>query len=80
MCCEFGGSPPLPGHYGCVVICRRGTIMKYRIRTNGVSNEPTGIFGPSAAVGLTRYVRRVRELRQDVSGFNVRFFLTLCRS
>lgn len=42
-----------------------------------------GFHCPSAAVRLTRYVRRVRELRQNVSWslFNIRvFFLTLCRS
>ena len=41
--------------------CRLGTIMKYRIRSNGVSvpcSTPT--------VPLTRYVIRVREMRQNV--------------
>ena len=59
--------------------------MRYRIRTNGVSvclfllDKPFGffLFVPSAAVRLTRYVRRVRELRQNVeSPFRLFFFLT----
>jgi len=70
--------------------CRRGTIMRYRTRTNGVSErldeEPLGsgffsCFVPAQRLRLTRYVRRVRELRQNVSSHTLcrsRFSLTVC--
>jgi hypothetical protein len=53
--------------------------MRYRTRTNGVSerldDEPLGFWVfPAQRLRLTRYVRRVRELRQNVSSA---FFLTL---
>ena len=46
--------------------------MRYRTRTNGVSgrldDEPLGFWVfPAQRLRLTRYVRRMRELRQNVS-------------
>ena len=64
--------------------------MRYRTRTNGVSErldeEPLGsgffsCFVPAQRLRLTRYVRRVRELCQNVSSHTLcrsRFSLTVC--